>query len=464
MNQFENMEEYLGNFAQKYKDENEPNYDDFMDGGDDEEDSGSDEVVFDVIEKEQKELERAYEEGEISEEEYEEKRDKSVSTQAYKPVRARKVISEKEREELRKIYEEVVVHDFGDEYHMSEEERKEMSVMYDAFANIMRRKRKYRKLDEFIEVTRMCLDALIVVAENTGVVDKEEFIQKVLRGKISVYGLYFPKYIGKDKKRINWDFVSEYIANRELDPKSLVEDEDRDDAVEIDEEELFTDEELTKIMEIPEEEVLYTQKTNFMGPNEIEISTEKESKRFFKSAPEMMLSIKDLVKMNRKKKSMQDRLNMHIFDMTEDDFEMIRDMDSKRGLVRYSEMPIFSGDINNREDYKKYMLALEEYERNCIRDNYRGKMRTISEIEEIKLKEELEQEGFNIRKFYKEKEKEKKLKKAYEKDKKREDELKKRLLQIQKRQNKRTGDDVEFDAKEKKKKGKKKKKKNKEDD
>ena len=464
MNQFSDMEEYLKKFSNDYHDENEPNYDDFNEEYDEEDNSGGDEVVFDAIEKDRKELERQYEEGEISEEEYEEKRDKSVSSQEEAPVRKRKVISEKEREELRKIYEEVVVHDFGDEYHMSEAERKEMSVMYDAFANIMRRKRKYRKLDEFIEVTRMCIDALMVVAENTGVVDKEEFVQKVLRGKISVYGLYFPKYIGKDKKRINWDFVSEYIANRDLDPKSLVEDDDRDEDIEIDKEDLFTEEEMDKIMEIPQEEVLYTKKTDFLGPNEIEISSMKESKRFFKNAPEMMLSIKDMVKANRKRKSMQDRLNMHIFDMTEDDFEMIRDLDSKRGLMKYSEMPIFTGDINNREDYKKYMLALEEYERNCIRDNYRGKMRTISEIEEIKLKEELEQEGFNIRKFYKEKEKEKRLKKAYEKDKKREDELKKRLLQIQKRQNKRTGaDDVEFDAKKSKKKNKKKKK-NKEDD
>ena len=426
-------------------------------------DTEDDSIVFDAIDKDREELTRQFEDGEITEEEYEERRDKYVPSNKIESVRRKKVISEEERERLRKIYEEVVVHDFGDEYHMSEEERKESSVMYDAFANIMRRKRKYRRLDEFIEVTRLCVDALMVVAENTGVVDKDDFVRKVLRGKISVYGLYFPKYIGKDKKRINWDFVSQYIADRSLDPKELMEDHDEEEEIEIDEEELFTEEELNQIMTIEEVDEYYTKSTDFMGQHEIPVNTIKQTKKFMKTCPDMMISIKDSVKASRKRMRMQDRLNMHVFDMTEDDFEMIKDLDSKRGLISHAEMPVFKGDISNREDYKKYMLALEEYEKNSIKESYHGKMRTIAEIEEIKLKEELEQEGFNVRKFYKEKEKEKRLKKAYEKDKKRENELKKRLLQIQKRQSARSGEkDVEFDVKSKKK--KKKKKKSKEDD
>ena len=41
--------------------------------------------------------------------------------------RKRRVLTEKEKEELREAYSVVVVNDYGDEYHMSDEERKKRS-------------------------------------------------------------------------------------------------------------------------------------------------------------------------------------------------------------------------------------------------------------------------------------------------------------------------------------------------
>ena len=117
----------------------------------------------------------------------------------------------------------------------------------------------------------------------------------------------------------------------------------------------------------------------------------------------------------------------------------------------------------NDEDYKRYMMELNEYERTQIKVNYNGKMRTQDEIDEIELKDMLEEAGWNVRNLYKNKEKEKKLKKAIKKDRKREKELKKQLLNIQNRNKKRKGEDIEFDSK-KKNKEKKKKKKDKESD
>ena len=115
-------------------------------------------------------------------------------------TRKERTISEKKRKELEEVYSRVAVHDFGDDYHLSEEERRKRNKYYEVFAKLKKCKRKFRKLDEYVKVYRLCMNALQVVAEENGIYDPDKFIRMTIRGDIEVYGLSFPKYVGKNKK------------------------------------------------------------------------------------------------------------------------------------------------------------------------------------------------------------------------------------------------------------------------
>jgi hypothetical protein len=150
-------------------------------------------------------------------------------------TRKRRTFSPEKRKELEEIYQRVVVNDYGDEYHMSEEDRKKKSQYYEAFTKVNKCKRKFRKIDEYVKVYRLVIDCIKLVAEDNGIYDPIEFTKKVLRGKIKLFGLHFPKYIGKDKKEINWEYVSQYISDTSKDPSELI----KRDRVELSDEELL---------------------------------------------------------------------------------------------------------------------------------------------------------------------------------------------------------------------------------
>lgn len=387
-------------------------------------------------------------------------------------TRRERTISEKKRKELEEVYSKVVVHDFGDDYHLSEEEKQKKNKYYEVFARLKKCKRKFRKLDEYVKVYRLCMDALQVVAEGNGIYDPEKFMRMAVRGDIEVYGLTFPKYTGKNRKDINWNYVNEYIVYPEKDVNDLVKskDDDIDDDEEDIVERLFEEDELLSIQQAIEHDddedifMPYDEDDNDGDRDDVAvIASNKETKELTKNAPEVVRAIKEATREAKRRSNRDNRLNSYVFNMTEDDFEYIARLDNKRGFDSDSDIPVFHGDIMNRGDYKRYMFALENYERQQIKRNYNGKMRTQEEIDEIELLDALESAGWNVRALYNQKEKEKKLKKAYKKDKKREEELKKRLLAVQSR-NKKRKSKVEFDSKKKDKKKKKKKKKSKESD
>ena len=100
------------------------------------------------------------------------KRD-SCDSAKFEFKRHKRLLTEKEKEELRKEYDIVVVNDYGDEYHMSDEDRKRKFKYYEAFSKIRKCKRKFHKLDDFVRVYRLCMDCLEVVAEGNGVYDRK---------------------------------------------------------------------------------------------------------------------------------------------------------------------------------------------------------------------------------------------------------------------------------------------------
>ena len=380
-------------------------------------------------------------------------------------------VSPERFEEMKKAYTRVAVHDYGDEYHLSEEERKKRFRYYEAFAKVSRCKRKYRKLDEYVKVYRLCLDCLKIVAEDNGAYEPNEFMKLVIKGDIKVFGLNFPKYVGRDRKDINWEYVAEFISDYSRDPSELVRKKDSPTLTMTEEESLkmlFDEDQLNEIIdsiENPKEDEVFMP---FDEDDEYEtrdnvavVADKKETKKLIKFAPEFLKCVKEEIREQRRRGSLNSRLNSLTFELVEDDFEYISRMDRERGYYSEYEEPEFTGSVMNRKDYMKYLLSLETYENENIKENYRGKTRSRDQINEMEVKDILENSGWNIRNLYNNKEKEKKLKKIRKREKKYEEELKKRLMQQQSKNKKLKEKELEFNANssKKKKKGKKKKKK-----
>ena len=381
----------------------------------------------------------------------------------YKP----KEISEEKFRELAKKYETVCVHDYGDEYHMSEEERAQKNRYYEVFSKIIRCKRKYQKIDEYVKTFRLCMECLREVADNNGVYDPGKFIKLVMKGEIEVYGLNFPKYTWKDKKSINWNYIAEFIIGDE-DPATLIIKKDSqyvdmsdDDAFTT----LFTEEEQQAIIQSIHADLFNDDGSivPYYGDNDTHTenaglaitASNKETKKLVSEIPELVRTIRDLEKARKKSQALSSNLRQYAFDMTEDDYREIEAMDRARGIISSSDVPQFKGDISNKRDYKRYLYELRQYELENIKENFNGKMRTLEDIRELQLKDALERAGWNLRALYRQKDKEKKLKKAYKEDKRREEALKQKLLAIQKRQEKRDKkSDIAYDTKKKKKKKK----------
>lgn len=374
-------------------------------------------------------------------------------------------IPEKRIQQMKDEYNCVVVHDFGDEYHLSEEERIAKNKFYEAFKRFSKCKHKYRKLDEYVVAMREAIRCLEFVAENNGVYSPDEFKKMFFRNKIYVNGLVFPEFKGREKKQISWEYLTEFILS-DADPKDILPSKKADeiytsDDYEAMEEVLFDEGELDKIL-APETEDDIQRKNLYFDVDEDEPTGDtviflnhKKSRKFIKAQPEFLYEIKEMRRDSRK----IDKLSRYVYDLTSEDIEAIADYDQEHNYQSSSDIPEFTGDMTKDSDYRKYLLALEEFEQTQIKDNYHGKLKTLEQIQELELKQVLENHDWNIRNLYENKEKEEKLRKIQKKEKKREKELRKKLVEVQNRRKRRMGEDVQEESK----KGKKKKKKNKSD-
>ena len=108
-------------------------------------------------------------------------------------------LSERTQKKLLAEYDSVVVNDYGDDYHIPEDELKARNKYYEAFAKLSKMKRKYKRLDEFVIAMRQSLYCLDMVAKDNFLYDPEEFKKKWLDGKIEVFGLHHIVYKGKDR-------------------------------------------------------------------------------------------------------------------------------------------------------------------------------------------------------------------------------------------------------------------------
>lgn len=375
-------------------------------------------------------------------------------------------IPERRIEQMKDEYDCVVVMDFGDEYHLSEEERAKKNKFYEAFRVFSKFKHKYRKLDEYVVAMREALKCLDYVAENNGVYEPEKFKKLFYRDKIYINGLVFPKYAGRNKKNISWDYVTEFILS-DRDPKEILPSKDENiytvDELEDLEDILFDEGELDRILKEPTKEEIKKTRLFFdveedeVGDDNIAIYlNKKETKKLIKAQPEFLNEIKEI---KRGSKSI-DSMARLACDLTYSDIEEIAKYDQKHNYISPSDIPKFNGDLTNDDDYYRYLMLLDEFEKSEVKDNYAGKMKSLEEIDQINLKKLLEANNWNIRNLYGNKEKEEKLKRIQKKEKQREKELREKLIKVQERRKRRMGEDIDSKSGGKKK-NKKKKSKNK---
>lgn len=370
-------------------------------------------------------------------------------------------ISPEREKEILKGMDCVVVHDFGDEYHLSEEERRAKNKFYETFKILRRTKKNYKRLDQYISVMRDAMKCLDAVAESNGVYDPDEFKLLFLQGDIEICGLKFPKYRGKDKKSLSWNYIAQFIMSDE-DPSILIKK--RNDDVEF-----MTDNDLIErgkklFGERKFEEILKSadcsspRRTRYFDPDEDDpadngyalIASDKDTRKMMKDEPGLLDAFKEIKRsMNTTK-----HLDSFAYDLNMSAIEAIESYDRKHAsVIDNGDIPEFTGDIMNDDDYYRYLARLRDYEEENIVVDYHGRRKSLSEARELDIRSGFEESGWDIRAFNENKAREKKLKQAQKKDKKREKRLKEQLLKIEKRRALR--EESSYSTKKKKKKKKK---------
>ena len=358
------------------------------------------------------------------------------------PVR----LSEKELESLRQEMSEVVVHDFGDMYHLNDEERKEENRMYEIYMSIQNVKTKYKKLDEFVRASRKIMIAIKEIAEHNMVYDPKEFVDKVLKGEIIITGINFPRYSAPKKKRreVNWALVSQMIENPEMDESVLMQtgkgDIDQYDTVYDPEESMetmfgYSYEDLLNINhggnELIEDFDDVPQDVNAAIPRRIREVAEDfamgEGRKASNRIRDMFLDLRKEAMFRNYDRDM----SRNVANSNAEDIAIIRAEDEERNYFRNKKeiVPTFHGNVLKSGDVDKFEYEVDEYlDEHTTVTNYRGTTMTVKEMEQEKLKEYLEECGLDVRKFYQLGKREEEAKKRVKAENKRLKKIKDRML------------------------------------
>ena len=365
-----------------------------------------------------------------------------------------------------KDYDCVVVNDFGDEYHITEAELAKRNKYYELFKDLKKERGRSKDVTSYVRHMRACMKCLNAVAEDNGFYDPEEFKRLYFKNKLTITGLSFPKLVGPKRKVVNWDYLAEFILSDEplenlIDSSAKVDEILSIDELEEAESILFDD-----IEEIiaPKSQEEQQRDSMFLDSDDEELYessqaiplSEKESKRMIKGIPGLLSGLRAF----SKEQASVNNQARYIYNLSSDDFSDIGKYDKLHQYTSNSDMPDMIGDIMNDKDFDKYMSKLDEYDYSQVKTIYAGTFKSQEEIEEIELKQQLEELGYNIRKLYDNKATEKKLKKLEKREARREKLIKQRLVESQNRKNKRQGI-LGYNSEESRNGGKKKKKKGK---
>lgn len=338
-------------------------------------------------------------------------------------------ISPEEQEELLAMFSKSVVQDFNDEYHMSKAEREKQQAEYEKFFKLKNGYTwKIRKLDKYVQCYRLIMEIIDSVAETNGVYDPVKFREMVMTGKIKIGGLRFPKFSGKKKKKINWDYVSEFVMDPTRDLRELTEPED------------FEKEHMTERAPLSEEEIQYIMSQRQTVEGKLlddginlrggvgklyasEISS-KYQKKLLKRVPALTKIINDYGKSSSSRAT-------KCYELDNKEVQALRSYDEK---IRGKDgVPEFNGDVLSSSNVKAYLYAMEEYERQHEYVDRHGRMMTREAADELDYMEMLDQNGWNIRNLYDNKDEEKRRQKAEKASDKRIAILRKTLAKVQER-------------------------------
>lgn len=397
-------------------------------------------------------------------------------------------LSEKELEEIDKLepikipdkyidfylkdFDCVVVNDFGDDYHLSEEEKKKKIHNYELFSKLNRYRGRTKDLKTFVEHSRLCLTILDEIASTNGFYDPDEFKHLYFKGKLYINGLVFPKLTGKKKRVIDWKYISDFILSDEP-IEALIDSSDVDD--------VYTSEELESYESLLFDDINelitdYTEEEKEI--NSMELDAEEDEELHFKSGHVIPLTGKELKSINKNipgllnaakevRRSLKsvNNASRYIYNLSADDFEQISSKDAYHNSK--IKVPQFTGDIMDADAFNRYLQQLEDFEYSQVKVYHNGKFLTQEEIDVISNRRSLEELGYDLRELYDNREREKILDKIKKEEKRREKELKAKIVNMKNRSNarrKKMGEMIEESmnsSKKKKKKSKKKKKKKK---
>lgn len=350
-------------------------------------------------------------------------------------------ISENKKAELREMYKYVVVNDFDDEYHLSEQERELYDKNHRLKKLVSKQKQKYSNIVDFIKAYRNCLTVLEEISNTNGIYSKEQFMKMVLKNKLYVSGLVFPKFIRKKSMpQMNWDFVAEFLVNPDREDYDILlksSDDGNDD-----------EEYMKNILSEEDKDLIDTIveiDRNITPDIFVDEIKKKELKNILRNNPSMALAIKEIKRSQINSKN----LSAFAYSLSYGDLEYLESLDNKRG-IHYGEMPKFKGSMMNKDDVDRYIRELTDWENEHTTTTYRGRTKTLDEVKLLQIKDDFEKAGWNVRKFYPDVKKKEnaKFKKAKKKLAKKQDDIKKKLI----------GDSIkkEKEIKSKKKKNKKK--------
>lgn len=366
-------------------------------------------------------------------------------------------IPPEEEERLLAMYGTSVTQDFGDEFHMSRDEREAMAQRYEKFFKLKKGyTRRIRRLDKYVEAYRLVMDIINDLAKDNGLYDEAMFRKKVLNGDIVIPNLNFPKFQGKKKKLINWKQVSEFIADPTKDIHELTDMDERAKEMLTIPDEVVSEDEIINAMQPytqPQEDLIDFRSAIGEIRGDISAPIDKKSQRWLgKVCPSTL-------RLGRKKDGGRSD-NSYIWELDKSELEVLKSYDDK--LLGSMKFPEFNGDFTNPKAVNAYIHKLEEYEEDTTYVDYNGRIITLGAANEMEYANALEACGWNIRNLYNNKDREKQKRASEKADKKRIEALRKMLASAQEESTLREQGYTEEEIKKlRKKRGKKNKKKKK---
>ena len=366
-----------------------------------------------------------------------------------------------EREaELLSWYDTVVVTNFEDEYHLTEEERKKRFEFYELDKEVSRYSNKTRNPVQFVKHMRACLKYLRAVAESQDVYDPDDFCLLFIKDKIRISGLQFPEPKGRALKEFNFDYLMEFIMSDApatdlvLEPKSEYAELTLEEKAQL----LFSPGELERCLSPLSEKESYYDTHAFLededeqdGTNVVVPLSKSGKKKLVKNFDIVDKFFKDI----RRRETVEKNIEFSFTDnMMRSDLDELRSYEEQNEFKSPSDHPEFKGDLMNGKDYKKYCEEVKYFNDNRVKELYHGKMRSKREIRDIEVQAFLEESGWNLKNMTSVKQEEEKLRRRRKRDKKRELALKKALTEIQRQNGRKMRDMVSNKDIDKAKKGK----------